>query len=142
VDNSTNPAALSLAEDIIPPDTNVTAFWEKANMLMVMIYWTTLGDLGQLNWLAPRNTSHNVYLNMTMLQHYTDIYNRTYPGYIQKNGLEIIPYNATFSIPTTMIVQDYTCNQLQRKAPLSIIVVLLGGLYLLLELGVARGGKS
>jgi hypothetical protein len=98
---------------------------------MVMIYWTTLADLGQLNSTNyPRNASHNVFLSMPMLNYYINLYNQTYPGYIASTGSEIVPYNTnTFVIPPALMVQDYSCNQLVRKAPLSIIVVLLGGLY-------------
>jgi hypothetical protein len=96
-----------------------------------------LADLGQLNTTVyPRNESFNPFLNWSMLEYYIDLYNRTYPGFIPSTHVNIQQYNTdTFVIPPALLVQDYTCNQMQLKPPLSIIIVLVSGLYPMLHGG-------
>lgn len=105
-------------------------------MIFVMTYWSTLADLGTFEDSVSNNTSNNPFVNTTLLINYAKFFNSAYPG-TQNPAPTFGPANGPganydankFELPPTVFLETYSCSMSVQKAPLSILLVLVTGLY-------------
>jgi hypothetical protein len=106
-------------------------------MVFVMLYWTTLADLGHLSPVGQliNNTNNNPFVNQTLLKTYLDFFNATSGAKLDllPDDSTLFPYDSSpLEVEQAYFVQTYSCTALVRKTPIAIFVALVTGLYALI----------
>lgn len=136
LDSSTDPTDLQQASSIIPSGIDRNTFWQTVNMVFVMLYWTTLADLGHLSPVGQQiyNTNNNPFVNQTLLKTYIDFFNATSAATLDPlpEVSTMFPYDSTLDVVQAYFVETYSCTALVKKTPIAIFVALVTGLYALI----------
>jgi hypothetical protein len=124
-------AWLQLVNDALRRAQNDIAVNEIETMRYVPIY--------PFRYFSTNGMADNPFLDWELLTRYSNDYNAAYPHSLnvapnETNGLAV-PYDpATLQLynPWAVFVQSYSCTAMVRKTPISILVVMVSGLYALI----------